>query len=45
LLIARTLTMSQATLLVPGGSEAEDFIRQSSRWPLLMEALQSGEWW
>lgn len=40
-LIARTLTMSQATLLVPGGSEAEDFIFRVAL-AAAVEALQSG---
>ncbi len=40
-LIARALTISQATLLVPGGSEAEDFVLRVAL-AAAVEALQSG---
>ncbi|MBK6911953.1 MAG: hypothetical protein IPH10_13665 [bacterium] len=40
-LIARALTMSQATLLIPGGSEAEDFVLRVSL-AAAVEALQTG---
>lgn len=40
-LAARTLTISQATLLVPGGSEAEDFIKRVVL-AAAVEAVQSG---
>ncbi|MCB1060473.1 MAG: CPBP family intramembrane metalloprotease [Calditrichaeota bacterium] len=40
-LIARALTISQATLLVPGGSEAEDFVFRVAL-AAAVEAIQSG---
>jgi len=40
-LIARAMTMSQATLLIPGGSEAEDFVLRVSL-AAAVDALQTG---
>ncbi|MCC6475499.1 hypothetical protein IT157_00475 [bacterium] len=39
--VERALTISQATLLVPGGSEAEDFVRRVLL-AALIDAVQSG---